>query len=173
MLGENPGADASRKDNTTGKGVKDATAAYRDAKKSGIGLHAATNSLSNAMDKLLFEAADRATWGQRQTASRHAGWSPTMAKHTAALKFLQKSKDWQIPHLQAQMSELPEEQRNKLPFPWGNAKASRDPKGARKAWLKDAQEAEKKSDMPWVSPRKDTPAPVSTLAQQPGNTPAA
>ena len=67
-----------------------------------------------------------------------------MAKHTAALKFLQKSKDWQIPHPQTQLSELPEEQQNELPSPWGNAKASRDPKGARKAWLKDAQEAEKK-----------------------------
>ena len=61
MLGESPGADAPRKDNTTGKGVKDATAAYRDAEESGIGLRAATNSLPNAMDKLLFEAADRDT----------------------------------------------------------------------------------------------------------------
>ena len=67
-----------------------------------------------------------------------------MAKHTAALKFLLKSKNWQIPHLQTQLSELPEEQKNELPPPWGSSEASRDPKGARKAWLKDAQEAEKK-----------------------------
>ena len=65
MLGENPGANASRKYNTTGKGVKDATAAYKEAKESGMGLTTATNALSNAMDKLLVEAADRATWGQR------------------------------------------------------------------------------------------------------------
>ena len=65
MLGKHRGADASRKDNTTGKGDKDATAAYKDAKESGIGMRAATNTLSNAMDKLLVEAVDRATWGQR------------------------------------------------------------------------------------------------------------
>ena len=123
MPSDNPGASASRKDNTTGKGVKDASTAYRDAKESGIGLRAATNSLSNAMDKLLFEAADRATWGQRQPASRKAGWSPTMAKHTATLKFLQKSKNWQIPHLRTQLSELPEDQQNELPSPWGSTEA--------------------------------------------------
>ena len=88
------------------------------------------------MDKLLVEAADRATWGQRQTASRNTGWSPTMAKHTAALKFLQKSKNWQIPHLQTQLSELPEEQQTELPPPWRRSEAQRDSKGAKKVWLK-------------------------------------
>ena len=62
MFGDNPGACASRKYNKMGKVVKDATAPDRHAKESGIGLRVATNSLSNAMDKLIFEAADRATW---------------------------------------------------------------------------------------------------------------
>jgi hypothetical protein len=76
MLGKNPGAEASRKDNTVGKRVKDATAAYKEARKTGQGMAAATNKLSNSMDKLLVEAANRATWGQRQTRSRKAGCPP-------------------------------------------------------------------------------------------------
>ena len=88
MLGKNPGAVASRKDNTAAKRVKDATAAYKEASKSGVDLKAVTNTLSNAMDTLLIEAADRAAWNLRQSANRKARWSPTMAKHTAALKFL-------------------------------------------------------------------------------------
>ena len=94
ILGNIPGADASRDDNTIEKRVDDATAAYKEAKESGIGLAIATSTLSNAMDKLHVGAANRATRGQRLTISRKAGWSPTMAKHTAALKCLQKSKDW-------------------------------------------------------------------------------
>ena len=40
----------------------------------------ATNALSDALEKLLDEAADRATWDQRQTRSRHAGWFPPDVK---------------------------------------------------------------------------------------------
>ena len=61
MLGKNPGAVAPRKDNTTGKRVKDATAAYKEASKSGVDLKAVTNALPSAMDTLLVEAANRAT----------------------------------------------------------------------------------------------------------------
>ena len=71
MLGkdlENP----SRKDNTVGKRIKDATAAYEGAKISGEGLSAATNTPSDAIEKLLAEAANRATWYQRQTSSNPA-----------------------------------------------------------------------------------------------------
>ena len=96
MLGENPGANTSRKDNTTGRRVKDATAGCKEAKESGISLTVVTNTLSNDVDKLLADAVDRATCGQRQTARRKVGWSPTMAKHNAALKSLQKSKNWQV-----------------------------------------------------------------------------
>ena len=65
-----------------------------------------------------------------------------MAKHTAALKFLQKSRNWQIPWLRKQLSELTQEQQTELPPPRGSSGALEDPKGARKAWLKDAQAAE-------------------------------
>ena len=93
------------------------------------------------MNKLLVDAANRTTQGQRQTKSRQAGWFPSMTKYTAALKFLQKSKDWQTPWLQKQLPELPQEQQYKLPSPWGNSAAVRGPKGVRKAWLQDTQTA--------------------------------
>ena len=144
MFGKNPRAIASRKDNTAGKRVKDAIAAYKDASKSGGDLKTATNTLSNAMDTLLVEAADRATWSLRHSANRKAGWSPTMAKHTAALKFLQKSQRWQIPCLRIQLSELRQEQQDELPSPWERDRALKDPIGARNAWLKDTREAQKK-----------------------------
>ena len=90
MVGEIPGSTTVRNDNTVGKRVKYATSAFKDAKKYGNDLAAATNTLPDAMDKLLVDAANRATWGQRQIKSRHASWSPSMAKYTAALKFLRK-----------------------------------------------------------------------------------
>ena len=68
-----------------------------------------------------------------------------MTKHTATLKFLQKSKNWQIPCLRTQLSEHPEEQQNELPYPWESSRASDDPKGAKKAWLKNTKEAETRS----------------------------
>ena len=123
MLGKSPGACATRGDNTAGKRVKDATLAYKEAKGSGIGLTTVTNTLSDDMDKLLVEAANRAMWGQRQTASRKAGWSPTMAKHTAILKFPSKSKNWRIRCLRTKLSELPHEQQNELPSPWESSSA--------------------------------------------------
>ena len=97
MLGTGPEEGPSRKDNSMGTRVKDATAVHEAAKASGKGLPETTNALSSAIDKLLVEAANRATWSQRQTRSRHAGWSPSMAKHTAALKFLKKNKQWPAP----------------------------------------------------------------------------
>ena len=144
MLGENPGADASRKDNTVGKRVKDATAAYKEAKKTGRGVTEATNKLSDSMDKLLVEAANRATWDQRQTRSRKAGRSPSMAKLTVALKFLRRSKEWQLPFLRGQLSELTPELQDELPSPWDSRRAAGDPRGAREAWPTDSQEAEKR-----------------------------
>ena len=117
MLGKNSSANTSRNDNTIGKRVRDATAAYRDAKSSGVDLALATNTLLDDMDKLLVDAANRPTWDQRQTTSRKAGWSLPMARHTAALKFLQKSKNWQIPWLRTQLSDLPLEQKNELSSP--------------------------------------------------------
>ena len=133
MLGKTPGADAPQDDSMVRKRVKDATAAYKKAKESGIDLAGATNTLSGAMDKLLVEAANRATWDQRQTIIRKAGWSPMMAKHTAALKFFQKSKDCQVPYLWTQLAERPQEQQNELSPPWGSSVALKDPKGARNA----------------------------------------
>ena len=61
MLGKNPGANTPRNDNTTGKRVKDATSACKEAKESAMDLAAATNTLPSAMDKLLVGATDKVT----------------------------------------------------------------------------------------------------------------
>ena len=67
-----------------------------------------------------------------------------MAKHTAALKFLKKSKRLQIPCLRKQLSEPPQELQGELPSPWERGRAFKDSIGAQKAWLKDTREAQNK-----------------------------
>ena len=129
MLGKGREKEPSRKDNTVGQRVKDVTTANKEAKASGEGLAEATNTLPDAIDQLLVDAASRATWSQRQTRSRLAGWSPSMAKHTAALKSLKESKQWPAPWLEKSLAELPKEQTDNLPSPWARDDARRDSRG--------------------------------------------
>ena len=61
-----------------------------------------------------------------------------MSKHTAALKFLKKSKQWSAQRLENRLAELPKEQRDNLPSPWTPGDTSKDPQGAKAAftaWL--------------------------------------
>ena len=67
-----------------------------------------------------------------------------MAKYTAALKFLNESKECPAHWLERQVTELPKELRDELPTPRSSGTARRDPKDAKEAWLRDAQAAETK-----------------------------
>ncbi len=67
-----------------------------------------------------------------------------MARYTAALKFLKKSKEYPVRWLERKMEALPLELQKELPAPWSGIAATRDPKGAKEAWLRDAGDAEKK-----------------------------
>ena len=61
MLGTDHAKNHSRKDITVGRRAKSATAAFKAVVARGGDLKDATNALSDALDKLLVEAADRAT----------------------------------------------------------------------------------------------------------------
>ena len=113
------GATAVHNGNTVGKRAKEAELAYRRAKKEEGDLIAASNTLSNALGKLLVEAASRAISGQRRTLRRHADWSLLTATHTAALNFLQQSERWQLPYLRVKLSQFPPDPRELMPTPWG------------------------------------------------------
>ena len=77
----------------------EAELAYRKAKRGKRDLADAMNKLSNALDKMLVEATNRATWSQCKTPRRNAVWSPLMAPRTAPLIFLKQSSRWPTPRL--------------------------------------------------------------------------
>ena len=103
---ENTGTTSVHRNNTAGKRAKEATSDHEKAKAGEGNLADTTNELSNALDKLPVEAADRATWAQRRTSHRKAAWPPQMAEHSAALSFLKQSVRWQLPHLRGKRSQL-------------------------------------------------------------------
>ena len=126
----NAGATAVHKDSTIGKRAKEVELAYRKAKKEEGDLADATNTLSNELDKMLVEAANRATCPQRKTPHRNTAWSPLMASHTAALNFLKQSGRWPTPRLRRNLSQLPPEQRKLIQTPRGDALALPEPQAA-------------------------------------------
>ncbi len=136
----NTGATAVHQDNSAGKRAKDATSAYKKAKDGEGDLAKATNDLSNALDKLLVAAADRATWAQRKSSHRNAAWSPKMATHSAALNFLRQSGRWSLALLRQKLAQLPLEQQQLMPTPWDDARALLAPKAAKDDWASVAEE---------------------------------
>ena len=67
-----------------------------------------------------------------------------MARHTAALKFLKKSKECPVHWPEKKIAELPMEVQKELPAPRSGVDAKRDPKGATADWLRDIKAAETK-----------------------------
>ena len=139
----NTGATAVHKDNSAGKRAGEAERAYRKAKKGDGDLDEATNTLSNALDKMLVEAANRATWAQRRTSRRKAAWSPKMATHSAALIFLKQSSKWTMLRLKRNLARLPPVQQALMP-PWDENMLEMTHQLAQAAWEKEAEEAKKR-----------------------------